>query len=157
VDVDTAGKGLSVFRPKFAGYDVVVSNYNGPAWPKDTRRDFVEFVKGGNGFVSVHAANNAFPDWPEYNERIGVGGWGGRNERSGPYVRVRDGKVVLDTSKGAGGSHGPRHAFPVEVREPTHPIVADLPAKWMHNIDELYDRLRGPAKNITVLATAYAD
>jgi type 1 glutamine amidotransferase len=32
-----------------------------------------------------------------------------------------------------------------------------LPAVWMHAPDELYTRLRGPGKNMTVLATAYAD
>ena len=32
-----------------------------------------------------------------------------------------------------------------------------LPAKWMHANDELYSQLRGPAKNLTVLATAFAD
>ena len=32
-----------------------------------------------------------------------------------------------------------------------------LPAEWMHATDELYTRLRGPGKNMTVLATAYAD
>ena len=31
-----------------------------------------------------------------------------------------------------------------------------LPAKWLHAQDELYDRLRGPAKNVTVLAAAFA-
>ncbi|MCZ6651549.1 MAG: ThuA domain-containing protein, partial [Planctomycetota bacterium] len=29
--------------------------------------------------------------------------------------------------------------------------------KWMHSRDELYDRLRGPATNLTVLATAYSE
>jgi type 1 glutamine amidotransferase len=35
--------------------------------------------------------------------------------------------------------------------------MADLPTRWMHGSDELYERLRGPAENLTVLATAYAD
>ena len=39
---------------------------------------------------------------------------------------------------------------------PGHPIMAGLPAKWMHGQDELYDRLRGPAKNVTVLASAFS-
>ena len=34
--------------------------------------------------------------------------------------------------------------------------MAGLPAKWMHGQDELYDRLRGPAKNVTVLASAFS-
>ena len=38
-----------------------------------------------------------------------------------------------------------------------HPITAGLPKQWMHQGDELYARLRGPGKNMTVLATAYSD
>ena len=148
---------MAAFRPRFKDYHVVVSNYNGDAWPADTRSDFVRFVAEGGGFVPVHAANNAFPDWPEYNAMIGVGGWGGRNEKSGPYVRYRDGQVVFDESKGPGGSHGPQHAFLIEVRDKQHPVTKGLPDKWMHATDELYDRLRGPARNLTVLATAFAD
>ncbi len=32
-----------------------------------------------------------------------------------------------------------------------------LPSEWMHATDELYGRLRGPGKNMTVLATAWSD
>ena len=150
-------RAMAAFRPAFKDYRVVVSNYNGDAWPKETRSDFAEFVANGGGFVAVHAANNSFPEWPEYNAMIGVGGWGGRNEKSGPYVRLREGKFVLDSSKGNGGSHGQQHAFLVEVRDKEHPVTAGLPEKWMHATDELYDRLRGPAKGLSVLATAFAD
>jgi type 1 glutamine amidotransferase len=38
-----------------------------------------------------------------------------------------------------------------------HPITAGLPKLWMHQGDELYARLRGPGRNMTVLATAYSD
>ena len=31
------------------------------------------FVAGGGGFVSVHAADNSFTEWPEYNRMIGIG------------------------------------------------------------------------------------
>ena len=148
---------FAAFRPKFRDYQVVVSNYNGELWPDATRSDFAEFVNGGGGFVCVHAADNAFPEWPEYNAMIGVGGWGGRNEKSGPYVRLRKDEFVFDTSKGPGGSHGRQHEFLVEIRKKDHPITAGLPERWMHATDELYDRLRGPARNLTVLATAYAD
>ncbi|HEX3150924.1 MAG TPA: ThuA domain-containing protein [Gemmataceae bacterium] len=150
-------KNMAAFRPKFKDFQVVVSNYNGEAWPKETQSDFAEFVATGGGFVCVHAADNSFPEWPEYNAMIGVGGWGGRNEKSGPYVRVRDGKVVRDETRGNGGSHGAQHAFVVVVQDAEHPITKGLPAKWMHATDELYDRLRGPAQNLTVLAYANAD
>ncbi len=161
VDVATAPeKGdLSAFKPAFKEYKLVVSNYNGADWPKETQAAFEEFVRAGGGFVSVHAANNSFPGWPAYNQMIGLGGWGGRSEKSGPYVywEEKAAKVVKDLAPGRGGSHGPQHAFLVEAREPQHPILAGLPAKWLHAKDELYDRLRGPAENLTVLATAFSD
>ncbi len=151
------GEDLSGFRPNFSAYDVVVSNYNGELWPEQTRKEFVDYVMNGGGFVSVHAANNAFSQWPEYNLMIGVGGWGGRNENSGPYIRFRDDKMILDESPGRGGSHGSRHEFVVTTFDEDHPIMKGLPSAWMHSEDELYDRLRGPARNLHVLATAYSD
>jgi len=151
------GKNLSGFSPEFSKYDVVVSNYNGEMWSEKTRKEFATYVKSGGGFVCVHAANNAFPQWPEYNRMIGLGGWGGRNEKSGPYVRFRKGKMVLDQTAGRGGSHGARHEFLVETFDADHPIMKGLPQKWLHTADELYDRLRGPARNLHVLATAYSD
>ena len=144
------------FKPEFTKYDVVVSNYNGDLWPEAAREAFEAYVAGGGGFVSVHAANNSFAEWPEYNRMIGVGGWGGRNEKSGPYLRWRNGKIVRDTNAGGGGSHGAYHEFVVTTRAPEHPIMSGLPDAWLHTGDELYDRLRGPAENITVLATADA-
>ncbi len=160
VEVATApGKGaeLSTYRPKFSNFQVVISNYNGQDWAKETQADLVEYIKHSGGFVSVHAANNSFPAWAEYNEIIGIGGWGGRSEKSGPYVRLKDGKFVNDLTPGKGGSHGKQHEFVIVTRNTEHPITKGLPPEWMHNTDELYDRLRGPAKNLTVLATAMAD
>src|SRR4249919_1332694 len=43
VDVATAppaGQIISEFKPKFADYDVVISNYNGERWPASTEKDF---------------------------------------------------------------------------------------------------------------------
>lgn len=145
------------WRPDFAAYDVVVSNYNGELWPEPVREALVEYVSGGGGFVSVHAANNSFPQWREYNEMIGVGGWGGRSELSGPYLRLRDGNWVGDTTVGKGGSHGKQHEFVVITQDAAHPIMKGLPAAWMHAQDELYDSLRGPAKDVTVLAAAFSN
>lgn len=159
VDVATSppkGADMSGFKPDFAQYNVVVLNYQGDDWPESTRQAFVEYVANGGGVVVYHFACAAFPNWPEYNEIIGLGGWGGRNEKWGPYVRWRDGKIVRDDSPGRGGGHGPMQPFQVVVREPNHPITQGLPDKFMHVDDELYGWLRGPAKNLTVLATAFA-
>jgi len=160
VDVATTpprGEDMSGFKPDFAAYDVVVSNYTGAVWPEATNQALEAYISGGGGMVIYHAASNAFPNWKEFNEMIGVGGWGGRNEKHGPYLYWKDGKIVRDMTPGPGGTHGPQHPFQLIVREPDHPITKGLPEKFMHSADELYSRLRGPAKNLTVLATAYAD
>lgn len=154
VDVATSPKDISAFAPSFADYQVVVSNYNGALWPPAMREAFEKYMSAGGGFVPIHAADNAFSEWPAYNEMIGLGGWGGRNEKSGPYLRLRDGKWIPDTKPGGGGHHGEQHAFMMTTRAADHPIMAGLPAKWMHAQDELYDSLRGPAKNVTVIASA---
>ncbi len=160
VDIATsppAGQDMSGFRPRFADYDVVVSNYNGERWPAQTEKDFEAYVAGGGGFVTVHAANNAFAAWPEYNRIIGLGGWGGRNEKSGPRVYVdKSGDFVRDKSAGAGGHHGQQHEFQIRTRDARHPIMRGLPPLWMHTKDELYDSLRGPAEELHILATAYS-
>ncbi len=159
VDVATSpekGKDMSGFKPNFAAYKLVVLNYQGDDWSADTQKAFVDYVQGGGGVVVYHFALAAFPQWKEYNEIIGLGGWGGRNEKSGPYLRWRDGKIVQDSSPGKGGGHGPSQPFQLVIREPNHPITKGLPEKFMHVSDELYGWLRGPAKNVTVLATAFA-
>jgi len=147
----------SKWRPRFSDYAVVLSNYNGESWPEEVRTAFVAYVRNGGGFVSYHAANNAFPEWPEYNAMIGLGGWGGRNEKSGPYLRLRANGWFRDMTAGPGGGHGPQHEFVVETRIADHPIVAGLPLRWMNAKDELYHGLRGPAENVSVLASAFSD
>jgi len=152
-----SGEDMSSFTPDFNNYDLVVLDYSGDDWPEETRTGFLDFVNSGGGVVVYHAANNAFPDWKEYNEITGLGGWGNRDEKSGPYLRWKDGKAVKDNSPGRGGSHGPQHEFLMTMRDMEHPITKDIPEKWMHAQDELYSELRGPANNLNVLATAYAD
>ncbi len=160
VDIATSpprGSDLGGFRPAFSSHEVVVSNYNGDPWPAATQTDFEKYVAGGGGLVVYHAAANSFPQWREYNRMIGLGGWGGRDEKAGPYLRFRAGRPARDPSPGRGGHHGQRHPFQVIMRDRRHPIAAGLPEKWMHHADELYDSLRGPAENVTLLATAYSD
>jgi hypothetical protein len=65
--------------------------------------------------------------------------------------------LITDTTAGIGGSHGKRLEYEVRFRNTTHPITKGLPVRWIHGNDELYSRLRGPAKNMEILATAYAD
>ena len=148
----------SNWAPAFKKFDVTLSNYNGELWPEKVQGELVDYVKGGGAFVVVHAANNSFSKWPEYNRMIGLGGWGGRSEKSGPYLYFNDqGKLVRDPRPGRGGSHGPQSAFKVTLRDAKHPITRGMPKVWMHAKDELYDSLRGPAEEVKVLATAYSE
>ncbi|MSU25076.1 MAG: ThuA domain-containing protein [Opitutus sp.] len=167
VDVVTAplkGVERSDFNPKFSDYAVIVMDYETMDWPAATKAAFVTYMKNGGGLVTIHAADNAFPHWPEFNEMIGVGGWGitpagGVNARqpdAGVKLRWRDGHAVTDDSPGGYGHPAP-HDFTVVTRTPDHPIMRGLPAAWLHAMDEIYSQLRGPAKNVTVLATALAD
>ena len=160
VDVATApatGSPMDGFRPPFKSYRAVLSNYNGDSWSAQTQLDLIEYVRSGGGFVVVHAANNAFPAWPEFNELIGLGGWGGRDERSGPYLVLEAGQWKRDFSPGIGGAHGPQYAFPVLIRDTEHAITRGMPREWLHVQDELYSHLRGPTREITVLATSFSD
>jgi uncharacterized protein len=161
VDVVTAPAAsgtLTTFNPDFGKYKAVVWNYDAPdeRWPAELKTSFENYVRGGGGFVSVHAADNAFANWAAFNEMIAVGGWRNRTEKHGPFWFYKDGKLVSDPSPGAAGSHGQRTPFQISVRE-DHPVTNGLPKVWMHQGDELYARLRGPGKNMSVLATAYSD
>lgn len=162
VDVVTAPTNtgtLTDFKPPFAAYAVVVLNYDAPddRWPAPLKRSFEDYVSGGGGVAVVHAADNAFPAWKAFNEMIGVGGWRNRNEASGPHWFIKDGVLSSDNAAGPAGSHGTRLPFRMTARDPNHPITRGLPPVWMHQGDELYASLRGPGRNVTVLATAHSD
>jgi uncharacterized protein len=162
VDVVTAppaGASFSAFKPDFTKYQAVVLNYDAPddRWPANLKTAFEQYMNGGGGLVIVHAADNAFPGWKAFNDLIGVGGWRDRTEAAGPYWFVKDGKLTSDNSPGNAGSHGRRDPFRLTVTDPNHPITRGLPAVWMHQGDELYARMRGPGRNMTVLATAQSD
>lgn len=140
--------------PDFSKYAAVVLDYNGPQWPEPMRQAFVEYVRGGGGVLLVHAANNGFADWPEFNAMIGLG-W-----RKGGFgtcltIDAATGKPVECCKDDASG-HGSKHPFVVTNRVPDHPLLRGLPAEWLHGKDELYHHLRGPAKGVTILASAWS-
>lgn len=145
----------NTFRPKFSDYSAVLSNYNGQLWPEPVQKALEQYVSNGGGLVIVHAANNAFPEWSEYNKMIGLG-WRGAD--FGDRVTVdKDGKVVrTEKNQGPGAGHGAQHEFVVIVRDRQHPVMAGLPTEWLHTKDELYHGQRGPAANMNILATAYS-
>ena len=150
-----AGESMAGFAPNWSDYAAVVLDYDGDAWPASTETEFADYLSAGGGLVLVHAADNAFPDWPEFQLMAGVGGWRGRDESAGPKLRWRDGGLQLDSGPGI-AQHPPQHDFQVVTRAPEHPVMQGLPEVWMQANDELYSQLRGPAQNVTILATAQA-
>jgi len=112
-------------------YQLIFSDYNGPAWSETAKANFEAAVRGGTGLVILHAADNAFPGWVEYETM-----------------------VALMWRQGTG--HGAYHEFEVKITDKDHPITRGLGdfRLW----DELYHRLvhmhGAPCR---VLATAYSD
>ena len=80
-------------------YDVILDDYNGPAWGKATEDAVTAFIKDhGKGFVVIHAANNCHRLWPEFEKMIGGAWW-------------------------AGAGHGSMHRFNVRIVDREHPIT----------------------------------
>lgn len=148
VDVSTtppAGAPASAWdgwRPDFRRYDAVVNNFNGGhkpdgvRWPRRVETALDEYLRDGGGLVVFHAANNAFLEWPEYNEMIGLG-W--RDISFGPGLVLDEDErvVVVPAGEGFPPGHGPRHDFQMTMVDPRHPITAGLPKHWMHPAEQL--------------------
>ena len=148
--------------PKFSDYAVIVNNYNGPEWSGDMKDAFTEFVLKGGGLVNVHAANNAFGGWDNFNEMICVG-WRGAtfeqrvavDDATGKAIAVPEADEKIKT-KGFGSGHGSKHAFVLKTRDADHPIMQGLPKEWLHASDELYHRMRGSPDHMDVLESAFS-
>ncbi len=162
VDVSTApatkdAAGWDAWRPKFSAYDVVIQTCNdingGPSWPRDVQVTLEDFVTKGGGLYVWHAGNNAFPDWPAYNDMIGLG-W--RKKEFGPAIAVsKDGLLItIPTGEGQNTGHGARINTVVH-RLGDHPIHTGLPRAWQTPDIEVYYYARGPAKNLTVLSYGF--
>jgi type 1 glutamine amidotransferase len=150
-------KATAPFPPDLSKYDVLVSNYNGDPWPAELQKDLEKRLKEGQiALAIVHAANNSFQGWGEYNLMIGMG-W--RNNKFGDRLTLDgEGKERrVPKGEGPGAGHGPRHPFKIVVRDREHPITKGMPAEWLHAKDELYQGMRGPIANVHLLATAYSD
>jgi hypothetical protein len=154
---DAASPGWDEWRPDFSAYDVVIQNCNdingGPSWPPPVRTAFEKFVRGGGGVYVWHSGNNAFADWPAYNDIIGIG-W--RKKEYGHAIVVSENGKVRRIPPGQGEDTGHGERFDALVqRIGEHPIHVGLPRAWLAANIEVYYYVRGPAKNIDVLSYAH--
>src|SRR5262249_5239093 len=132
----------AVFDPDLTKYQVIISNYNGAAWPEPVRKSLENNLKEAKlGLVIVHAANNSFSDWEEYNRMIGMG-W--RGAGAGERLYFNDNGEAVRQAKGSGLDSGHRAGgnWPVVIRNVEHPVTKGMPREWMHASDELYDNMR---------------
>jgi type 1 glutamine amidotransferase len=111
---------------------LIVLDYNGPRWGEAAEQAFVRAVRAGCGVVVVHAANNAFEGWADYERMVG-----------------------LLWRKGTG--HGAYHPFDVEIADADHPITKGMAPLQKHP-DELYHGLvQTPGTQPRVLLRAFSD
>ncbi len=113
-----------------AKYDLLLSDYNGERIGARFEQALTDYVESGKGLVIVHAANNAFNGWDEYDKMIGAA-W-----RAGTY-------------------HPAFGKYDVTVINREHPITAGL--KSFETTDEMYcNMLPHAASKATILATSIA-
>ncbi len=158
VDVATSpppGQKMDDFRPDFSRYGVVISNYNGDEWPGATKRAFEDYVKNGGGFVSVHAADNSFPKWAEYNKMIGVGGWGGRSDKSGPLLRcpALSKAAERDVAPDARSLSGAAWWRANEAKYPNSRRVEDLDPDFRKGVEAFLAALKDAGATVEVAST----
>ena len=118
-------------RDALSKYQLLFLDYNGPEWGEPAQQNFLDAVHAGTGVCVLHAADNAFPGWVEYEKMVG-----------------------LLWREGTG--HGQFHPFDVKVVDHDHPITRGMPDTTGH-WDELYHKLvHMHDVPLHVLATAYS-
>ena len=97
-------------------YQLLFLDYNGPEWSDAAKANFIDAVRSGTGVCVLHAADNAFGGWTEYEELCAL--------------MWRDGT-----------GHGQYHKFDVTMVDTEHPITRGLDPVMKDHPDELYHNL----------------
>jgi uncharacterized protein len=147
------------FQPRFEKYKLIILNFGGDGWPLATLTALDKYLQNGGGMVALPGAGSAFPDSPAFNLMLGLTAAHNRDRQAGPFWFYKDGNVAYDsTTEGpAGKIIHVSEPFPITIRDTEHPITKGIPLAWMHVPDDIAGRLRGPGKNMTLLATAFSD
>lgn len=114
-------------------YDLFFMNWNGERWGEPAEKNFLDAVSSGIGVFILHAANNSWVGWGEWERMCG-----------------------LLWHNGVTG-HGQYHAFDVDIVDRNHPVTFDMAPLKKHP-DELYHKLvRTPGSNYRILMDAFSD
>ncbi len=139
---DAGRTAWDTWRPAFADYAVVVNNFNGGhlpdgiRWPPAVESALTSYLNNGGGLVNFHAANNAFLEWADYNEMIGLG-WRDKSFGPGLVIDKNEQVVVIPAGEGLNPGHGPRHDFVMTMLDPRGPITKGMPKRWLHPSEQL--------------------
>ncbi len=87
----------------------------------------------------------------------GLGGWGDRNEKDGPYVYYKNNVACCGYLGGNWRNSWQEKGIYCQDENARSSRNEGVSARWLHGTDELYSLLRGPAKNMEILATAFSD
>lgn len=120
-------------QPNFTEYDVVVLNFTKGEWSDEVKSNFIKYVNGGGGVVSLGSSSLAFGNWVELNNVAGT--------TSGAKLHK---------------SNSP-HEFTLVGTKEKHPITDGLQRKWMHTSDHFIYNTETLTGDTFVLATALAD
>jgi hypothetical protein len=152
VDVGSGQAGLEKCK-------LVILDPGAEALPISVLTALDKYLMGGGGMVALAGSGNSFPDSPEFGLMLGVTAASNRDRSAGPLWFYQDGNIAFDgtTAVPAGKAIPPDKPFVVTIRNTEHPITKGLPLEWIHLPDALEGNLRGPAKNMTLLATAFSD
>jgi glucose/arabinose dehydrogenase len=85
---------------------------------------FENYIRGGGGYVGIHAASDTEYDWPWYGGLVGA------------YF----------------SSHPANQTATVRIEDPAHPSTSGLPTAWTR-LDEWYNYRTNPRSQVHVLAT----
>lgn len=125
ITVDATEEAGQFTTANLARYDAVVFlSTTGDVLGEDQQKAFESYVKGGGGFLGVHAAADTEYDWPFYGGLVGA------------YF----------------SSHPAIQPVTVRVEDRTNPATAHLDAAW-ERTDELYNYRTNPRGTVRVLAT----
>jgi type 1 glutamine amidotransferase len=112
--------------PAMGKYDLVIVNADRRdpefKFTESQQKALLDWVHAGHGYVSIHGADNAAPDWlPEWRDMLG-------------------GVFSHDTSKGGPDSKTKQATFQIKITQTDHPITRGL--RDFELKDELYYNLQ---------------